>query len=310
MDVTPASVALAVGATRQFAATRSLSDGTPRRPPDDVVGNWRHDYGGGLYTAGSSVGATGLSERRGRHLCRYRGDHRDRPTTTTTSTPAGWLASLVRGFPHQPHRPGTQVVHSDHGGDQSVPVDAATGTWPSGLTHVAQNVYAAQAAAAYQASNLWPAPAVGQYLFVRMLLNNALPSSANTGGDHGFQANATHPLRGSGAFGVAMRTVSGSNPHVGQHNVTELQVEVPKNTVLRLEWRTERTRPSTAVYTARVYNNQTGALLGEITLFARRPEHESLSRVPVRHERSGRRQLQRRLGLLGRHGRPDQRQCQ
>ena len=142
---------------------------------------------------------------------------------------------------------------------------SATGTWPSQLTHVAQNVYAAQHAAAYQAQSLWPAPAVGQYLFVRMLINNALPNGANIGTDHGFQTNAGliywfWRVWGGNATSFTLEFST-------WETITLIcwQLNVPKNTVLRLEWRAERTTTASATLAARVYNNETGALLGQIS---------------------------------------------
>ena len=147
-----------------------------------------------------------------------------------------------------------------------IPVGSATGRWPSGITHVAENVYVAEMDAIYQAQNLWPAPAVGQYLFARMLVVNSLPNGANTGGDHGFQTNAIAPvvwfwrIWGGDADSFTIESAAWD-----WANVNELRVDVPKDVVLRMEWRLQRTGTSTAVYSARVYNNQTGALLGEIT---------------------------------------------
>ena len=153
-----------------------------------------------------------------------------------------------------------------------IPVGSATGRWPAGITHVAENVYVAGMNAAYQAENLWPAPAVGQYLFGRMLVVNSLPSDANTGGDHGFQSNALAPLPwfwriyGSDVFTRVPNTFSLETTTWDHGNVTELEIAaVPKDVVIRLEWRAQRTSNSTAVYSARVYNNETGALLGEIS---------------------------------------------
>jgi hypothetical protein len=147
-----------------------------------------------------------------------------------------------------------------------IPVGSATGSWPAGLTHVAENVYVAGMDAQYQALNLWPAPAVGQYLFGRILVNNSLPAGANTGGDHGFQTNAIAPVvwfwRIWGGDADSFTIESGTWDWA---NVNELRLDVPKDVVLRMEWRVQRTGTSTAVYAARVYNNQTGALLGEIT---------------------------------------------
>lgn len=143
---------------------------------------------------------------------------------------------------------------------------SASGTWPAQLTHVAENVYIAGMNAAFQALNLWAAPATGEYLFYRMLLNNALPAQtgAGTGGDHGFQCNANAPVvwgwriwhgdADSFSLEALAWDESGSD---------EFQVDAPKNVVLRLEWRLQRTGTNSFVLTARATNNQTGVLLHE-----------------------------------------------
>jgi hypothetical protein len=146
-----------------------------------------------------------------------------------------------------------------------VTTSSATGTWPSQLTHVAENVFAATHGAGYHAQSLWPAPAVGQYLYVRMLLNNALPNGANIGTDHGFQTNVGLIYWFWRVWGGNATTFTLEFSTWEDINVNMLQLNVPKNTVLRLEWRAERTTTSTATLAARVYNNQTGALLGQIT---------------------------------------------
>jgi hypothetical protein len=147
-----------------------------------------------------------------------------------------------------------------------ISVGSATGTWPGGLTHVAENVYVAGMNAAYQInSGSLPAVAVGQYMFTRMLLNNSLPNGANTGCDHGFQTNVGLVVwfwrvcgGGASTFTIEFSTWDNSGTN-------ELRLDVPKDVVLRMEWRAHRTTTSTATLSARVYNNQTGALLGQIT---------------------------------------------
>lgn len=158
------------------------------------------------------------------------------------------------------------TLFADNAVTRRIAVGSATGVWPSGITHVAENVYSAGMNSAYQAKNLWPAPAVGQYLFARMLVNNSLPNGAGTGGDHGFQTNAIAPVvwfwriwgGDADSFNIEFGTWD-------RANVNELRVDVPKDRVLRLEWRVNRTTAATATVSARVYNNETGALLGEIT---------------------------------------------
>lgn len=150
-----------------------------------------------------------------------------------------------------------------------IPVSAATGTWPAGITHVAENVYVAEMNGGYQAVNLWPNPTVGQYLFGRMLVNNSLPAGAATGGDHGFQTNANAPLPwfwriwGGDANSFTLESTTWDDN--SNYSPLQLQVDAPKDVVLRLEWRVQRTGTSSALYSARVYNNQTGTLLGQVT---------------------------------------------
>jgi hypothetical protein len=217
--------------------------------------------GAGLYTAGSSGGTFRvIATQQGGTLA----DTSAITVSTSPPPPAGTLAwwedfrvSLTdRGLRHIAFN---STVNR-------IPVGSATGSWPTGITHVAENVYVAGMDAQYQALNLWPDVPIGQYLFYRMLLNNSLPNGANTGGDHGFQTNANAPVvwawrvwgGDADSFSLEALTwdVSGTN---------EFQLDAPKDVVLRLEWRIQRTGTSAATLTVRVYNNQTGALLGEKT---------------------------------------------
>lgn len=151
-----------------------------------------------------------------------------------------------------------------------VPVGSATGTWPSGITHVAENVFVVGMNSQYEARDLWPAPAIGEYLFARMLLCNNTPE-VNIGVDHGFETNiglvfwfwrmsaedfiSSQPNHFVIDFGT---WDAGGFPN-------ELELVAPKDTVLRFEWRVQRTGPSTAVVSGRVVNNQTGVLIDERT---------------------------------------------
>jgi hypothetical protein len=149
-----------------------------------------------------------------------------------------------------------------------ITVASATGTWPTGITHVAENSYTPEGNAGYQAVNLWPSPAINEFLFFRMLLNNSLPNGANTGGDHGFQTNLNSPLSwflriwGGDADSFTFESTTWDDNELG--SVDQLQVDAPKDTVLRVETRVERTGTSSALYSVRLYNNQTGSLLGEV----------------------------------------------
>lgn len=164
------------------------------------------------------------------------------------------------------------VEIADNATINRIPKGSATGTWPTQLTHVAENVYVAGMNAAYQAVNLWRNPAVGEYVFQRMLLNNSLPAptGAGTGGDHGFQTNVSGPV--SYGWRIWDQDLDGG-PSATQFTlealawdesgVDEFHLAAPKDVVLRIEWRLQRTGTSSGVKTARCYNNQTGALLLE-----------------------------------------------
>ena len=259
--VTPASVTLATGATQQFTATAQMSNGTQQAAVVTWTATGGTVSGAGLYTAGSSAGSYRvIATQQGGTLA----DTAAITLTTAPPPPPGGALAWFEDFRISLTAKG--MTHFAWNAPiNRVPVSTATGSWPSGITHVAQNVYVAGMNAAYQAENLWPNPAVGQYLYVRMLVNNALPNGANTGGDHGFQTNAIGPIPwfcriyggNATSFQLDMTTWDQAN------GPNEMQINVPKNTVLRLEWRVQRTGTSTAVFTARVYNNQTGALLGQ-----------------------------------------------
>ena len=260
--VTPASVTLATGATQQFTATAQMSNGTQQ----PAVVTWTATGGtvsaGGLYTAGTSAGTSYrvIATQQGGPLA----DTSAITITASPPPPSGSLAWFEDFRLSLTDKGMTQIA--SNATINRIPKSSATGTWPSQLTHVAENVYVAEMNAAYQALNLWPAPAVGQYLFGRMLLNNSLPNGANTGGDHGFQSNVFHPIVwfwriwGGDADSFTLEFTTWDNS-----GTRELQLDVPKDRVLRLEWRAQRTGTSTATVSARVYNNETGALLGEIT---------------------------------------------
>ena len=263
--LTPASVTLATGATQQFTATAQMSNGTQQPAAVTYTATGGTISGAGFYTAGSSGGSYRvIATQQGGILA-------DTSAITITAPPppppppsGGSLAWWDDFRVSMTSKGLTQVAFNSR--INRIPVGSATGTWPTGITHVAENVYVAEMDAQYQALNLWPAPAVGQYLFGRILVNNSLPNGANTGGDHGFQTNALAPIvwfwRIWGGDADSFTLESAAWDHA---NVTELRVDVPKDVVLRLEWRLQRTGTSTALYSARVYNNQTGALLREIT---------------------------------------------
>jgi hypothetical protein len=198
------------------------------------------------------IAFSGIAEGAAR-MCR-------RPPTAAVGGKSAWSEDFRTSMTAS----GLQLF-ADNAVTRRIAIGSATGVWPSGITHVAENVYTAGMNSAYQAKNLWPAPAVGEYLFARMLVNNSLPKGANTGGDHGFQTNAIAPVMwfwriwggDADSFNIEFGTWD-------RANVTELRVDVPKNRVLRMEWRVNRTTSSTAIVSARVYNNETGALLGQI----------------------------------------------
>lgn len=152
---------------------------------------------------------------------------------------------------------------------QVIAVGGATGTWPAGIVNVIEHIYTAGMNAAWQALNLWPAPTVGQFMYWRILLNNSQPVGANSGGDHGFQTNASLPIPwfwrvwGEAVNGGSASefTLQGATLDIG--GVDELDVEAPKDVVLRMEFRGERLSGDNALFSFRAYNNETGALLEE-----------------------------------------------
>jgi uncharacterized protein YjdB len=262
--VTPASVTLAAGGTQQFTATAQMSNGMQQ----PAVVTWTATGGtvtaAGLYTAGTNTGSY-------RVIATQQGGTLADTSAITISAPpppppGGGTLAWFEDFRTSLTDKGLRWFIATSAAINRVPKSVAPGSWPSELTHVAENIYAAEHGAAYQAQNLWPAPAVGQYLFGRLLVSNALPNGANTGGDHGFQANAIAPIpwfwRVWGGNATSFQLDATTWDHA---NRDELNIVVPKNTVLRLEWRIQRTGTSTAVYAVRVSNNQTGAVLGEKT---------------------------------------------
>jgi hypothetical protein len=262
MDVTPATATVAVEATRQFAATEFLSDGSSRAATGVTwTATGGTVSGTGLYTAGSSAGSY--------RVIGTKGSFADTAAVTiTTAPPPGGSLAWFDDFRVSLTSKGLAHI-AWNAPINRIPVSSATGIWPSGLTHVAENVYVGAMNAAYQAVNLWPSPAIGEYLFGRMLLNNSLPAGANTGGDHGFQTNIFSPLSwfwriwGGDANSFTLESTTWDDNSNG--SPLQLQVDAPKDVVLRLEWRVQRTGTSSAVYSARVYNNQTGVLLGQVT---------------------------------------------
>jgi hypothetical protein len=261
--VTPASVSLATGTTQQFTATAQMSNGTQQ--PATVT--WTATGGtvtaAGLYTAGVSAGSYRvIATQQGGTLA----DTAALTLTVAPPPPPGGSLAWFEDFRTSLTDKGLTWWISSPAVINRISTSAATGNWPAQLTHVAENVYAAEHGALYQALNLWPAPAVGQYLFVRMLVNNSQPNGANSGGDHGFQSNVLAPIAwfwriwGGDADSFTIQFTTWDNG-----GVREMQVEVPKDRVLRMEWRAHRTTTSSATVSARVYNNETGALLGEIT---------------------------------------------
>jgi hypothetical protein len=263
--LTPASVTLVTGATQQFTATAQMSNGTQQ--PATVT--WTATGGTvtpvGLYTAGTIAGTSYrvIATQQGGTLA-------DTATITLTvpppPPPPGGALAWFEDFRLSLTDKGMTHIWNNAPINR-IAKGSATGTWPTDLTHVAENIYVAQQNGAYQVdAGELPAVAVGQYLFARMLVNNSLPSGANTGGDHGFQTNVGTiawfwRIWGGGAssFSIEFSTWDELN------GSRMLQVDAPKDVVLRMEWRAHRTTASTATLSARVYNNQTGALLREIT---------------------------------------------
>ena len=134
----------------------------------------------------------------------------------------------------------------------------------AGLTHVAHNFHDGEGTVGYEALNLWPAPTTDQSVFFRMLVRNDMPAGANIGPfEHGFQSNV-------GEVEVAWQYDSGDSDSFNIYGFTwngsqgVLLCDAPKATVLRLEWRWRKLSSTTGDAAFRVYNNQSGALLGQV----------------------------------------------
>jgi hypothetical protein len=264
--VTPASVTLATGATQQFTATAQMSNGTQQAAVVTWTATGGTVSGAGLYTAGSSAGSYRvIATQQGGTLA----DTSAITLTAAPPPPPGGSLAWWEDFRVSLTNRGLRQM-SFNATINRIPVGSATGNWPAGITHVAENVYVATMNATYAAVDLWPDPAIGQYLFMRMLVVNALPNGANTGGDHGFQTNINGPVAwfwriygGDHVGGDPSRwLLEASTWDQVYPNYFEVP-NVPKHTVIRLEWRVQRTSTAGAILTARAYNNQTGALLGE-----------------------------------------------
>jgi hypothetical protein len=259
--VTPASVALATAGTQQFTATAQMSNGTQQ--PATVT--WTATGGvitpTGLYTAGASAGSYRvIATQQGGSLA----DTAAITLSVAPPPPPGGGLDWFEDFRTSLTNKGLFLSLLGDGPINRVTTSSTTGTWPAQLTHVAQNIYAPQSGTLYEASNLWPAVNVGQYLFMRMLLNNALPNGANTGGDHGFQTNIGGIEWDWGIWGGNASSFNLLCTTADRYNNGHLEISAPKNTVLRLEWRAYRNTSSTALLSCRIYNDQTGVLLGQI----------------------------------------------
>ncbi len=261
MDVTPATVTLATAATQQFAATEVLSDGSSRTATGVT---WTATGGtitaAGLYTAGSSGGSF--------RAIGTKGAFADTSAITVTAPPPppppctgtcslDWFEDF---------RSGTLTARGlvREASNATVVMVSSSGLgFPSGTVNVARNVHAGALDVQWVANNLWRAPAVGEYVFLRMYIRNSLPNGANTGADHGNQCNVGDVkwawLIEAGSGGTYDLDVANS----AQSNI-RLASGIPKGSVQRLEWRLSRTSSTSGVVTFRVYSS-TGTLLGEGT---------------------------------------------
>jgi hypothetical protein len=146
----------------------------------------------------------------------------------------------------------------------AVIVSASGLGFPSGVVNVAKNIHG-PGALDYQlvANDLWPNPAVGEYVFLRTYIRNTLPNGANTGADHGMQCNVGDVkwawLVDPGSGGTYyMDTASSAEGNIN------LASGMTKSEVQRIEWRLSRVTSSTGVTTFRIYS-AAGTLLGENT---------------------------------------------
>lgn len=119
-----------------------------------------------------------------------------------------------------------------------------------------------------QVEDRWPAPAVGQYLFVRAYWRNAVPDGQTLG--------LPHPIHiGRGMGGAAYATWMNFTAPSGGSSDMVLQLgggppfpdmywsfAFATNRTYRIEWRLHRETASTARVSLRVYDD-TGALIGE-----------------------------------------------
>lgn len=151
---------------------------------------------------------------------------------------------------------------TDEGGGATMETVSATGLgFPSGINYVVRHTYVAEVSKLYGATNLWPAVTVGNSMYERFYLRQALPNGANTGPDHGFQCNIGDIKwfwRINGGDADSFSLECGRNGA----NIVEV-ADAPKNTVLRLERKLTRTGSTTCDAEFRVYNGST--LLGSQT---------------------------------------------
>ena len=260
--VTPASATLATGATQQFTATAQMSNGTQQPATVTWAATGGTISGAGFYTAGNSGGSYRvIATQQGGILA-------DTAAITLTAPPpppppCSGTCSLDW---FEDFRSGTFTAKGlvqEASNANAVMVSASGLGFPSGTVNVARNVHAGDLDVQWVANARWRAPAVGEYVFLRMYIRNSLPNGANTGADHGNQSNVGDVkwawLIEAGSGGTYNLDVANS----AQSNI-RLASGISKGSVQRLEWRLSRTSSTSGVVTFRVYSS-TGTLLGEGT---------------------------------------------
>jgi uncharacterized protein YjdB len=262
--VTPASAALATGATQQFTATAQMSNGTQQAATVTWTATGGTISGAGLYTAGSSGGSYRvIATQQGGVLADTAAITLTAPPPPPPPPPCSGTCTLDW---FEDFRSGTFTARGlvqEASNANAVIVSASGLGFPSGTINVARNIHAGALDVQWVANNRWRNPAVGEYVFLRMYIRNSLPNGANTGADHGNQCNVGDVkwawLIEAGSGGTYDLDVANS----AQSNI-RLASSIPKGSVQRLEWRLSRTSSSSGVVTFRVYS-ATGTLLGEGT---------------------------------------------
>lgn len=207
VTLTPASVSLASGATAQFTASATLSNGTTQSNPSL---SWSATGGtmssSALYTAGSTAGSF-------RVIASANG-HADTSAVTITSSAPGnpgnpgngraifhsdWSSSTGSGdaavrdanksLPWQAHWQGSRVLLTV--------VPASGKGFPSGMTNIMRVMHWKQDFDWVMINNAWQTPAVGSSLYFRAYFRNEISNATDAGTGYA----STHPLESTGSQG-------------------------------------------------------------------------------------------------------------